>query len=643
MKPISLSDEGLPAGWGPWDLPTGWQYLQDGGPDGAPALRLQREDAAEYLNARLRCILPGGQRFCISGSMLLETPVVPNLSARTNIEFFDADNRYLGSSSLPPVASSSEWIRGSMEFTVPEFTAECRLMFYLNAGVTGAARFALPSIAPAPFRWTAYPLTPVRDELPATGGDIMFGFFSLGTPDRPDEEELKWSCRVELLDEDHHRTLATVPITRGRFVVAFPPLPPGQAILRLTLLDERNLAYGEKRLHVTIAQSGMRSSFGCAIDRKGRAIYHGRPYLPLGLYMGMIERDEIEEIANSPFNCLLPYGSMLLGFQDSELSGVPAIREVLDACFEQEISVIFSMAGLYDDGYHPPEEYLGEETGAVAAARAAQAFRDHPALLAWYVNDEQPIECIPRLVERRQLVRNLDPDHPIYAVMCQVPELPFYSEIVDVYGIDPYPVVDPAIDHIRISRYAHDMAEQAVRTDSGLALWTVVQAHNIGAYDHRAKQDPEYYRQAYRDPSFDEILALSLLAVIRGAKGLLFYSYPDLAHPDFDAGSRSRRWENLYRAGQIIRNLEPFLLSDAVPSPVELRVIRGEVEARAFRDEQGRECALIVGIGPGQARAELAIPAGEAYSSLLSRTSLCGNGRLLFEGDDICADVLYLR
>ena len=235
----------------------------------------------------------------------------------------------------------------------------------------------------------------------------------------------------------------------------------------------------------------------------------------------------------------------------------------------------------------------------------------------------------------------MDPLHPIYAVMCQAPELPLFSEMVDVYGIDPYPIVHPACNHIRISRYAHDMAEKAGRTDRGMALWTVVQAHNIGAYDPKACRDPAYYREAFRDPSFDEILALALLAALRGAKGFLFYSYPDLAHPDFDAASRERRWVNVRRVAQTLRDLEPFLLSDVDAPELEWRVIEGEVEARGFRDETGRDGVLLVGIGPGPCRAELKAPGVKDLTSQFHRTERTGSGYYRFEGRDVCADVLY--
>ena len=55
---VPFSNEGLPSGWGPWDLPHGWQFEAGAGPGGGAALRLTRTDPREYVNARLPFHLP---------------------------------------------------------------------------------------------------------------------------------------------------------------------------------------------------------------------------------------------------------------------------------------------------------------------------------------------------------------------------------------------------------------------------------------------------------------------------------------------------------------------------------------------------------------------------------------------------------
>jgi len=83
-------------------------------------------------------------------------------------------------------------------------------------------------------------------------------------------------------------------------------------------------------------------------------------------------------------------------------------------------------------------------------------------------------------------------------------------------------------------------------------------------------------------------------------------------------------------------------MADAGDQQFTLRVLEGEVEARAFRNPAGRECLLLVAIGPGPCRAEVEFSGGNTYDSQFGHTAAHGNGYLL-TGTDVCADVLMSR
>ncbi len=634
---VPLSDSGLPPGWGPWQRPEGWSFEPGAGPGGSPALKLARTDPAAYTLARLPFRLPPETRCRLAAAIRIDETTSGRIAALGGIEFFDAQNRYLGAGNLGGVCVAGEWVTQETEFTVPRFTDECRLQFYARPGAAGTIRFAAPEIGPASFRWTAYPLTPVRDELPAGGGPVTFGFFSQGRLEgRPPGG---FRCRLEA---DGGRA-QDVPVSdEGRFAADLGRLAPGPVSLRFTLLACDGSVIGTKAMALKAVDrgtAGARKASGCTMDAAGRLAVRGRPFFPLGLYMGYVQRDELKDIQGSPFNTLIPYGSCSMTLDGSAKTGVEGAREVLDACEAHGIKVIFSLAGAYDEPGAPVNEGLGVKTGAEVARTAVREFKDHPAVIAWYLNDEQPLECLPRLLERRRQLREMDPLHPVYAVMCQIPEFPFYSEITDVYGIDPYPIVDPAMNHIRLSQYAHEMAGRAVGTAAGVPLWTVVQAHNIGAYDQQAKKDPAFYRANYRDPSADEILALALLAVIRGARGLIFYSYFDLATPAFDAGSRERRWASAKRAAGAVKAVESMVMADGPSPELDLQVLEGAVEAKAFRDGAGKMCVLLAGIGPGPCRATFKAPAD--MKAMFGKIEPAGEGAYCFKGSDVAADVLW--
>ena len=60
---------------------------------------------------------------------------------------------------------------------------------------------------------------------------------------------------------------------------------------------------------------------------------NGKPFFPLGTYWGGINENDIAIYADSPFNCLMPYGS--------------PNREELDMAQERGIRIIYSIKDYY--------------------------------------------------------------------------------------------------------------------------------------------------------------------------------------------------------------------------------------------------------------------------------------------------------
>ena len=93
--------------------------------------------------------------------------------------------------------------------------------------------------------------------------------------------------------------------------------------------------------------------------------------------------------------------------------------------------------------------------GANAAVeRTVTQFKDHPALLLWYINDEQGPSA--PLLERYRNVSRWDGSHAVLQVaanyqcwnasLCSS-NLARYSPSTDVLGIDPYPWQNTALTH----------------------------------------------------------------------------------------------------------------------------------------------------------------------------------------------------
>ena len=91
---------------------------------------------------------------------------------------------------------------------------------------------------------------------------------------------------------------------------------------------------------------------------------------------------------------------------------------------------------------------------------------------------------------------------------------------------------------------------------------------------------------------------------------------------------------------QMLRELEPFLLSDAPEPELEVKTIKGRIEAKAFAADDGRINVIVTAIGPGEAEAMIKISGGEKLKSKYGRSTVGQDGIWIFKGKDIDSDIL---
>lgn len=70
----------------------------------------------------------------------------------------------------------------------------------------------------------------------------------------------------------------------------------------------------------------------------------------------------------------------------------------------------------------------------------ARKLKDHPALLGYYVSDENPVEEVPYMRKVRELLNEADPDHFTVTLTYIGRHFPFFAETGDVLAVDTYPV-----------------------------------------------------------------------------------------------------------------------------------------------------------------------------------------------------------
>lgn len=292
------------------------------------------------------------------------------------------------------------------------------------------------------------------------------------------------------------------------------------------------------------------------IDAHRRLIVEGKPFFPLGMYWSGVKEPELETYSKSPFNCLMPYGS-------------PTTNQ-MDACHARGLKVIYSIKDFYSGTRWAP---TGMKTAADEFAeikKRTALFRNHPALIAWYINDEMPLAMVERLAARQRLMEELDPDHPTWVVLYQYDQVRSYISTFDVIGTDPYPVPEkPAGTALQWTRVTRD------QTYNTRAVWQVPQVFDWGAYRKGTA------REKARAPTLAEMRSMAWQCVAAGANGLVFYSFFDL-YKMKDRDPFEKRWLEVCAMAAEIKRYIPVLLSDE-PAPLVTCDGPASVEVRVWR------------------------------------------------------------
>ena len=331
-------------------------------------------------------------------------------------------------------------------------------------------------------------------------------------------------------------------------------LPVGDYTVRFTLSTRDGVSKGmaETRFQRVDRLPERRVS----VDAHRRLIVDGQPFFPLGMYWSGVKEPELETYAKGPFNCLMPYGS-------------PTPQQ-MDACQAHGLKVIYSIKDFYSGTRWAPAGMKTESDELAEIKKRVELYRAHPALIAWYTNDEMPLEMVGRLAARQRLMEDLDPDHPTWVVLYQYDQVRSYLSTFDVIGTDPYPIPEkPAGTALQWSRMTRDQS-YATR-----AMWQVPQVFDWGAYRKGAERDKT------RAPTLLEMRSMAWQCVAAGANGLVFYSFFDLFKMK-DRDPFEKRWPDVCAMAEEIKRYIPVMLS-ADPAPAAACEGPSCLETRVWR------------------------------------------------------------
>lgn len=623
--------------------PAGWTIEKGAGQNQTQALRYQRTNADDYSLATQSVELEIGKRYEFGVWTRVDSSEAKRPTARVAIEF-RGDGAFQGGTYIEG-SSRPGWhlMKG---ITTPNAKQKnARMSFYATRGRTGTVFFDDAYIKKVGVVWRPTTLRPQQET--SLNNTFAFVVRSILVGGEIDESTLR--CHLTVTSESGDLvTTSDYPVEDGIIQGKIEMPGPGHYGVQLRLLDTENLKIvGDVQKVWTVRDPDQTDSAveSVSINHQGVTLVGKKPYFPLGLYMMDVTRKDLDRIAASPFNTILPYrAKFVILDKPGENGTLEDVREMLDAANRRNLKVIYPIQNLYHP-YRTVSDPKIDKRRYTEVEKYVTAFRDHPAVLAWYISDELPIEMSDRIYANRTLVRKLDPNRPTWVVYYRLGNLPAMAKTGDVFGVDPYPIRrhgDADMKHVDDAMKITKNILEAPDAASGMALWMVPQAHNTGLYALGPQASMEAVEKTYRAPTYDEILAMSLNMIANGARGLIYYSYFDVFEDRLSEDRQKEGWSNLTSAAAVVQKLTPFALSGELPKKLTPTEKAGELEVTQMTDNQGRHAIIITANGPGMSRAivDLSFLGDTTLRSLTGATKALGDGKYQFEGQDIASDVL---
>ena len=254
----------------------------------------------------------------------------------------------------------------------------------------------------------------------------------------------------------------------------------------------------------------------------------------------------VNRMAEAPINMLINYH---LG-----RAPIPALTTYMDELSSRGIRYLQTVNFYHrDDPQYREIDYPAAREGEEALNRWVARTLAHPGLAGFYTADERPAEIVPKVFAQRRTLAAAAPGTVTYAVLGDGLErqAPLWRDAVDVLGLDPYPVTKPTgrNDLAMVGEWTR-LGQDAVK--GSRPLWMVIQYFPLtgtGGW-----------------PTGGDVKAMSWMAIIEGARGLLYWSFGEKGLAWIkDPRERERKWAELVSLTKEIHALSPVLLAPDAP------------------------------------------------------------------------------
>ena len=164
-----------------------------------------------------------------------------------------------------------------------------------------------------------------------------------------------------------------------------------------------------------------------AYDQYGRFFINDELFFPFGIYAVGISERELRLINQTHLNIVKSIYQYSKEYMDIIYSTKP---EGIKIIYGLNISYIRYSELSPEQKEECRKNYIRDKVNEI---------KDHPALFAWYINDEGSYRYNEGFRSISLTIHEFDPDHPSYSVVYPS-EMPFLLNTTDIIGSDPYPI-----------------------------------------------------------------------------------------------------------------------------------------------------------------------------------------------------------
>lgn len=572
-----------------WQLAEGWSVGRGFGRNGSGGLVYESAAKTEKLvfAEQIVDVLPGK---IYDFETWLDAPKGVSMS----IHYLDGDCKRVGGIFSGARSGGKGWVRLWVRTTrLPENVRKVRLRPFVPAGFTGKAcfddiSFSLHKVEPV----TTICSSCYHDEATPDDGKVTF-FAGIDLDDSGCGRD-----DVDVVFSFDSPSGARVRRKADRFVgmdasveVEQDDIKMGVQEVEAEVVKRGGAAIGRRTLKFT--RLAERPSLPVHFDRWNRTVVGGKPFFPIAIYCSRAESNQIERIGKTPFNTLMAYSRFDWA--------------MLDWCRENGLMAIDHVGDLssYD----------------TSIARKVAKVKDHPAMLAWLINDERPLAMKPKLISRYRTVREADPGHPTWAVLYQVDQIRGYIGTCDAIGSDPYP-----IPHAPLTQ-AHEWVKKTRSATFGaIPVWQTIQIFDWAAY--KTKAEPGADVSKFRAPTLAEMKVMAWLQIAGGSNALLMYSYNPLEKMSW-RDPFEKKWAEVCECAGEVASVSDILLS--VEEPPAIGEVPRSLSVRTWRT--GGNVHMLVCNATGK-KLKTAVPLGAAK---LGAMRTVHGGGVSMAGDDSLA------